>query len=206
VRRSFDHLARPYAWLERLVFADALERTRFAHLEHLANRARVLVLGEGDGRCLERMLRVAPSAVFDVVDDSPAMLAQARSRSVGDERVRFHEVDARRFTCTEPYDLVVTHFFLDCFEGPDLAELVSRVSGVLQSGGLWIYGDFRPEAREPSTRLLVWALYRAFRLVTDIQSRALADPRPALLRAGLVRIDRRCFGNDRLVSEVWRKA
>lgn len=206
LRRSFDHLAAPYAALEHAVFGGALERTRFAHLERLSGARRILVLGEGDGRCLSRLLEHAPHARIDVVDKSRKMLALARERVSADARVVFHETDARQFEPATSPDAIVTHFFLDCFEAEALAELVPRLSEMLEPKGLWLYADFRPDARSVTQRALVWSLYRAFRLVTDIESRTLIDPRGWLARCGLECLERTHFGRGGLTSELWQKA
>ena len=81
---NFDPLARPYRWLEYATFGRALERCRFHFLPALTGARRALVLGDGDGRFLARLLRANPELEADVVDCSPAMLrllqrtAQAR--------------------------------------------------------------------------------------------------------------------------------
>ena len=59
---NFDRLAGIYRLLEFLAFGRDLERARFRLLETLAECHSVLVLGEGDGRCLARLARVAPEA------------------------------------------------------------------------------------------------------------------------------------------------
>ncbi len=77
---NFDRLARIYRALEFLAFGGALERARFCFLDRLGGCDDILVLGEGDGRCLERLVGLAPHARIRCVDSSPAMLAVAAAR------------------------------------------------------------------------------------------------------------------------------
>ena len=62
MKSGFDRLARSYRTLELLAFGRDLERARFAWLPALADRKSILVLGEGDGRCLARLAALAPAA------------------------------------------------------------------------------------------------------------------------------------------------
>lgn len=50
--RSFDRLARIYRVLELAAFGRDLERARFELLPHLRGAQAILIVGEGDGRCL----------------------------------------------------------------------------------------------------------------------------------------------------------
>src|SRR6185312_12188100 len=121
-------LAPWYRWIEYAAYGRALERRRFAFLRRLAGARRVLILGEGDGRTVARLLRIAPHAEFDVVEVSPEMIALARGRVVDSSRVHFQQADARMHRwLAGAYDGIVTNFFLDCFTDEDLAPLVRRL-------------------------------------------------------------------------------
>jgi len=142
---NFDSLAKIYSTLEWLAFGGGLERARFCLLNHLRDCQDILLLGEGDGRCLARLVKIAPSAHFHYVDGSPAMLARAASR--------LHEQDRARvtFTCADAlawspppasYDAVVTLFFLDCFSENEVKTLVAKLQPALRSGSKWLWVDF----------------------------------------------------------------
>ena len=144
--RGFDRLARVYRPLELLAFGRGLERARFALLDRLAACREVLVLGEGDGRCLVRLLQVAPQARVDCVDFSAAMLARAAGRldATAKARVRFVQLDVLADDLPEkPYCAVVTMFFLDCFTDAQLALLVPRIAARLRPGGRWLRKAWR---------------------------------------------------------------
>src|SRR4051812_43275712 len=92
---NVDPIARSYRWIEYAAFGRALERRRFAYLDRLANARRILVLGEGDGRALTRLMELAPQAELDVIELSGKMISLARSRTGSVERVRFRKEDVR---------------------------------------------------------------------------------------------------------------
>lgn len=206
LRRSFDHLARPYELLERTLFGRNLERARFRFLPELCNARRVLLVGEGDGRVLERLLRVAPHCNIDVVDKSQGMIARAKRRIGADPRVAFHHTDVRSFESNARYDAVATLFFLDCFDEAALPGVVTRLAARLLPGGSFLYADFVGQGDSPRHTLWLSLLYLAFGAITDIEARRLADPTPLLRDAGLVVAQREEFARGLVTSQLWHKA
>lgn len=199
---GFDRLAGVYRVLEFAAFGRTLERARFAHLEHLSRCRHILVLGEGDGRCLARLARVAPAAQIDVLDISPAMLTQARSAlTPGDRaRVNLRQADALQSPLPEGrYDGVTTMFFLDCFTAAELHTLVPRIGASLTPTAVWLWADFRIPDRGASrwlARIGVGALYTFFRWNTGISAREL-PPAEQIIEAAGFRADLRrdyCYG------------
>ena len=185
---NFDRLARPYRGLEALAFGRTLERARFCFLDRLVDCRSILLLGEGDGRCLERLAVIAPSAHIHCIDASRAMLARAetRLRPAARARVTFEQADVlRRSFPTAGYDAVVTLFFLDCFTADQVAGLIARVRPALQPGSPWIFADFAlPTGGFARWRARIWlkSLYLFFRWETGLAAQTL-PPSEALLRA-----------------------
>ena len=101
----------------------------------LAGANRILILGEGDGRCLQALLRTAPAARFDVVEISPEMIALARRRTKGFDRVQFLCSDARTESWPVAYyDAILTFFFLDCFSAGEARGLILALKACAQAG------------------------------------------------------------------------
>src|SRR5690349_6262308 len=95
---GFDRVAAVYRLLERLAFGRALERARFAHLSALRSCRSILIVGDGDGRCLEAVLGLAREALVTSIDSSGAMLAMAKRRAEAAghaDRVTFECADIR---------------------------------------------------------------------------------------------------------------
>lgn len=208
---NFDRLARVYRWLEALTFGPLLMRSRCAFLSDVRTCRSALVLGDGDGRFTARLLAANPHVQIDAVDASPAMLrALERNAGLNVARVRTHSADARTWQpLRADYDLVATHFFLDCLTTEEVTALAARLRACVAPDARWIVSDF---ALPPNQfgyligRPLVAALYRAFGLLTGLVVRQLPDHRHALSAAGFAapRVHRLLRGL--LVSELWRPA
>lgn len=198
-----DAIARWYRWLEYIGFGGALQRRRLAYLRDVKNARRVLVLGDGDGRFLVRLVEQNRGASIDYVDLSGRMLELARARA-GDEGVTYHQADARTILLPEAeYDLIVTHFFLDCFDQPEAAELVQRVARSARRDARWLISEFREPGRW--ARVLLSGMYLFFRITTGLRTRRLVDHRPLLERNGfrLRKEETARFGL--LASELWER-
>ena len=141
---NFNHLARAYRWMEWLTFGPWLARCRFAFLDQLQSRRSALVLGDGDGRFTARLLNDNPAVVVDALDASPNML-QALVNNAGQRsgRIRVHVADARLWQPENPrYDLIATHFFLDCLTTREVAALASKLRSCVRPQALWVVSEF----------------------------------------------------------------
>jgi len=197
-----DRIARAYRWIEYLSFGRELERRRFRHIPHVADACHALILGGGDGRFLARLMRQNPRARAEYVDCSPRMLSLARSRTGGD-RVSYRLSDARALPLApESFDLIVTNFFLDCFDEADAAEVVERAARAACPRARWLVAEFRPV---PWAGFLLRGLYLFFRVTTGLKTRRLVNHRTLLARHGfhLEHEERSWFGW--LTSELWRR-
>jgi ubiquinone/menaquinone biosynthesis C-methylase UbiE len=196
-----DLIARWYRWLEYVGFGGALERRRFAFLKDVCDARRALVLGEGDGRFLAELVKQNVHASMDYVDVSERMLELARERA-GKERVQYHHANALEFPLPHAeYDLIVTHFFLDCLNEQQAATLIERITVASKPGAHWIISEFR----EPGAwaHAVVSALYFFFRITTGLRTRKLMDHRPLLQRNGFVMVREESERFGLLVSELW---
>jgi ubiquinone/menaquinone biosynthesis C-methylase UbiE len=211
--RGFDGLARLYRPLEYLAFGRDLERARFVHLGRLQHCRAILVLGEGDGRCLARLVRAAPWARIDCLDLSPAMLASAARRLDGGEaeaRVHFQQADL--LTAKFPpahYDAVVTFFLLDCFTAPQAGRIMRRIQASLQPGALWLWADFHLPARGyPRLRARVWlaVLYGFFRWKTGLPARGLPPVERFFADQGWVALTECSWQLGLVRSVVWQSS
>jgi SAM-dependent methyltransferase len=208
---DFNRIARPYRWLEYLTLGRSLERCRAHYLPQLCDRRCALVLGDGDGRFLARLLAHNPYLQADAVDTSAAMLRLLCRRSEAaiadaNTRLRIYHANALTLRLGGPYDLVVTHFFLDCLTQAELDNLVTRVASSLAPGALWLVSDFRIPAglmRLPA-RALIRGLYFAFRVLTGLRTNRLPDHASPLTRAGLIRIAHQTSFAGLLTTELWK--
>ncbi len=207
---GFDRIAPHFEWLERLALGRAMERARVALLdaacEALPEAPRALLAGEGDGRFASELLERRPLAEVDVVDASAVMLARAQARLEGSgrglERVRFRQTDLTAPEASESrseqsasnddlpassYDLIVTCFLLDCFEGERLDRVIRRLARAAGPCATWLQVDFQlPErgAARALGRVQLGVLYAFFRGLTGLDARRLENPGPRLEAQG----------------------
>ncbi len=196
----------------------ALEQRRFEFLPEAAQARRILILGEGDGRFLAELLRANAGAEIDVVDNSAAMLALAEARAdtgvrfeTGTRRVRFHQADARQWSPppATTYDLIVTHFFLDCFSEEELEPLILCCARATQAHCRWMVSEFRqPEKGFGAWRARLWigGLYRLFGWTTGLRTRHLPNYALLLEKHGFRRTRTVIKEMGLLTSELWERA
>jgi ubiquinone/menaquinone biosynthesis C-methylase UbiE len=207
---NFDHIARPYRWLEYLTLGRALERCRNRYLPRLLDRRQALILGDGDGRFTSNLLDINQKIRVVAVDTSAVMLELLRRRSApaiqnDPARLRAVQQNALDYLPDSSPDLIVTHFFLDCLDQPDLNLLVSNLSRHVSTGALWLISDFQiptGNMRIPA-RLYVRTLYLAFRLLTGLRVTHLPDHAKPLAGAGFIRTARQTSLFGILATEIW---
>lgn len=191
-----DALSPWYAAIERVVFGRALERCREHFLDDIGDARRALLIGDGDGRFLKRLLKMNPRVEVDCVDVSQGMLTVARSVA-GTDRVRYVQMDALRGPWPAvDYDLVVTHFVFDCFDADGQRVLAGRVPRAR-----WLVSEFRRSG--PVAGLLISTMYAFFRMATGLRTHALQDHREALDAAGYQMAKLATHRGGMLVSELW---
>lgn len=208
---NFNLIAKPYRWLEYLTLGSALEDCRAHYLQELLNRSparrRALVLGDGDGRFLDQLLSQNPHLHADVVDTSANMLELLRKRcESATARFNTHHANALTIPLEGPYDLVVTHFFLDCLTQSELESLITQIVPTLTPKALWLISDFRIPAgplRLPA-QLFIRGLYFAFRILTGLRTTHLPNYDGPLARAGLTRIAHQHRLGGLLITELWQ--
>ncbi|MFL6429114.1 MAG: class I SAM-dependent methyltransferase [Acidobacteriaceae bacterium] len=209
----FGRLARAYRWMEYLSFGSYLQQCRRLCLQEMSGCRRALVYGDGDGRFLAELVRRVPQIQVAAVDASGEMLARAATRLPSNSHVRLLQADALAHEVAAlpeaQFDLIVSHFFLDCFNEEELTTLLARVNAAAKEGAIWVVSDFaippKSIARQAG-RLIVSGLYLAFGLLTGLRTRRLPDHARVMHEAGWRLEDRRTLLLGLLVSERWRRS
>jgi SAM-dependent methyltransferase len=209
---NFNRWAGIYRWIEFASFGPWLSRCRRAYLGELGRCRHALIFGDGDGRFTADLLRINPDVTIDAVDASPSMLRALLLRAGKNApRVNAEAYDARVWRPPsraqgQPYDLVVTHFFLDCLTSAEVRALAGTVRPALAPNALWVVSEFAiPDSRfgKLVAGPLVSLLYWAFGWTTGLSVRQLPDYRAEVARAGFTLKKSRCWLRGLLVSEMW---
>lgn len=206
---NFNRLSGVYRWMEWSTFGPWLGQCRRAFLPAMKTAQRALVLGDGDGRFTTALLWANPEVQVDAVDASPAMLrALERRAGRNGTRVRTLVADARRWTPElRAYDLVVTHFFLDCLTTEEVSALATRIRPSLSTDATWVVSEFAIPGGIGGrliARPLVGFLYFAFRILTGLRVHRLPDHAAGLSGSGCVLLERRTRLGGLLAAEMWR--
>jgi ubiquinone/menaquinone biosynthesis C-methylase UbiE len=210
----FDHLAKHYDWMESLLAGAKLENCRNALWDDIPPLTNALLVGEGHGKFLASLLKRYPSARVTYVDASEQMLRIARHRlqrqAISFSGVEFvHAALPSWEPPAERYDLVATHFFLDCFPREQLGAVIETLQRALRPGASWLVSDFQiPEHGLARLRaeIIHRLMYGFFRLFTKLPASRLVSPRPFLRKHGLIRVRRQEFDRGLLTAELWRRA
>ena len=133
--------------------------------------------------------------------------ALKRRARVNANRVRTFAADARQWIPkSQCYDLVATHFFLDCLTTGEVQDLAARIRTTLNPDAAWMVSEF---AVPPGAygrwvaRPLVAFLYFAFRVMTGLRVRRLPDHHAVLQHAGFTLRARRTWLAGLLAAEIW---
>lgn len=211
---NFNPLARIYRWMEYLSFGPMLERCRFQFLSQCRDAQNALILGDGDGRFTARFVSINATVQVQAVDASTAMLAELRKRVEGvssqaSQRVRAVQADLRSFSPTDTgYDLVISHFSLDCLTDEEIGILIERVLPHLAPEAHWLVSEFavpKDGWRRLCGRWLIRFLYLAFSKMTHLQVQQLPDYAHSFARHGFQRREQAHLLGGLLVAELWER-
>ncbi len=210
---SFDLLAPHYRWMEWLLAGPKLQRCRTAFLRQVPEPRHALLLGEGNGRFLVEFVLAHPGTRVTCLDASEPMLASARARlqrpGLDNHNVEFVQADIFNWSPPrEAFDLVVSHFFLDCFRPDQLEQILPRVAAATTPEANWLLADFRePPAgwARWRARLILRAMYLFFRRAAGLPAARLTLPDPMLQEQGFALRERRLFEWGLLHSDLWTR-
>jgi SAM-dependent methyltransferase len=205
---NFNRLVHIYRWMEWAAFGPFLAFCRSTYLQEMRERRRVLIIGDGDGRFTAKLLQSNPEVTVDAVDASRAMILALRRRAGGNAgRLRTQILDARDWQppLGASYDLIVTHFFLDCLTTAEISDLAARARSAAAPGAIWVLSEFAIPSNWFGLLIagpIVRALYRVFRLIAGLSVNRLPDYSLALQSAGFLPRSARAQLRGLLISEL----
>ena len=190
-----------------------MQRCRVAFMDNIPVPQKVLLAGEGHGRFLRACASRFPNAMIVVVDSSAGMLQVARNKLKGlgatHARVEFVLADVLQWEAPAGgFDLIVTHFFLDCFTADSLTKVVARLGELASPDAQWLLADFQIASTRWAglrSRVIVGLVYRFFRVVCGLKAKSLASPNEDLEKAGFHRHRQITSEWGLLKSEWWRR-
>ena len=200
--------------MERVLAGGKLQRCRLAWTDEVQSARRALLVGEGHGHFLGECVRRFPRTHFTYVDASQRMLKVARRQWLDAggsmDRIGFIHAALPGWK-PEPgtFDLIVTHFFLDCFPPRLLAQVLGTIARGAQPGAHWLVADFRVPERgwlRWRAQLILASAYAFFRVATKLPAKQLTAPDEFLRGFGFELCRRRITEWGLLHSDLWRLA
>ncbi len=192
---------------------NLMQRCRTQHLAQCGQYRRALLVGEGTGRFLAALLEQNPESEIVCVEQSQKMIGQIRrrlaARRLTENRVRFEKADF--LTWRGPpasFDLIATHFFLDCFDSDQLDLIIEKFGRLAAPGANWLVSDFQIPAagwRRWRAQMIVAALYQFFRVTANLTATELIPPDQWIERAGFMRRETAAFSFGLIHSDRWEK-
>ena len=125
------------------------------------------------------------------------------------ECVRFLHRDITSWAAPEHYyDVVVTHFVLDCFPEAALAGIIKMLARAATADANWLLADFcAPRNEWARLRARGWLalMYLFFRVTARIEARELVDPTPFMQGEEFALVRQHLFQKGMLKSEMWSR-
>ena len=179
-RNDFDLVAPIYDGLATLVFGGAIRRSQVAFVNHVASVDTALVIGGGTGWFLLELLARTQVRKVVYVELSESMLEKSRQLIERNHpewlsRVKFvHGTEASIDAADQPFDLIVTNFFLACFGDNNCTQMIDRLYPQLAPNGRWLFVDFeRPSSglSRAAAAVLFKVMFTFFNVVSDLESK-----------------------------------
>ena len=179
-QNNFDLVAPIYDGLATLVFGGAIKRSQIALLDRLEDVESALVIGGGTGWILRELLARTSVKRVVYVELSAGMLEKSRKlieRSHPEwlSRVTFRQGTEESIEQSDlPFDLIVTNFFLACFNDANCTQMIQRLHPFMAPDGRWLFVDFQLPLFGPK-RLAAKALFKVmftfFNVASDLESK-----------------------------------
>ena len=182
----FDKVAIAYGFLEKALFGSSLQQMRCRYLNQIEDSKKILLVGEGCGFFLKKLLEVNAEAMITVVEPSENMINQAASRVPHKDRKRvvFCNAAFGQFVPAGTFDAACTFFFWDCFRENQTKAMLPSLLDCLDPDGLLINADFVEPSSSVGRRfkishfILLRILYGFFGFATGIESTRVIEIEP----------------------------
>ena len=208
---NFDLIAKHYNWMEKIIFRSDLEKVRRMNLALVKNAKSILLLGDGDGRFLEQVSLMGTDAFIVSVDSSAKMIdLSKRKLEKSALNVEFNCTKIEDFQPIESFkpDLIIAHFFLDCFTHDEVKLIIDRVSEWAAVNAKFVISDFSITKKTSFNRIyqkmLTSIMISFFRLFCGISTRFLPNIPKIMTSQGWNCLSQESLKSEFINSWVWQ--
>jgi tRNA (cmo5U34)-methyltransferase len=200
IAKGFDFLAPFYDVLARLVIGKSIVASQLYFLERFKKCKHVLILGGGSGWLLDSLSREYSDVCIDYIDVSPKMVNRAKKRMGNRQQINFI-LGTEDNIPDRLYDGVITNFYLDMFYEKTLEVVIEKIKKALTNSSLWVVTDFVSERRGHD--VMLWWMYRFFRIMTGIEATRLPDWQSQIKVAGGELLESKKFKNRFIATNLY---
>jgi ubiquinone/menaquinone biosynthesis C-methylase UbiE len=200
IANGFDFLAPFYDVLARLIIGKSIVISQLYFLKRFKQSKHLLILGGGSGWLLDSLCKECPDVRIDYIDVSPGMINRAKERVKNNHRINFIQGGDDDIP-DRLYDGVITNFYLDMFDEKGLDAVIEKIKKALTKSSLWVVTDFVSEQR--GHELMLWWMYRFFRIIARIEATSLPDWQSHMKVAGSELLESKKFKNGFIAANLY---
>ena len=181
IQDNYDNIAFVYDRLSRLIFGKAQVVAQTSLLAYIKKGDRLLIAGGGTGWILDEITKIHPSGLeIDYIETSAKMLSKSKKRQFGLNKITFTQKNVEDTDLNQIYDVIMTGFFFDNFEIRKAEQIFIYLDSLLNSGGLWLFTDFKPHFGKGYIwqTVMLKIMYIFFRAVCKIEATHLVNMSP----------------------------
>lgn len=207
MKNNYDNAAWFYDRLTRLIYGKTLVRAQQYAISAVPAGANILIAGGGTGWILEELTALHPEGLtITYVDVSANMIALARKRNVGGNKVTFINDVVQHAPLDARYDVVLTPFLFDNLSEQSATEVFGSMHTRLKKDGLWLYVDFNVVAGSAWwQKALLAMMYLFFKTLCGVEANRLPDMERHF-RADHYKLEgEKLFLKKFIVSRIFRK-
>ena len=196
---DFNRIAPFYDVLKKVVFGNQIETASLHFLDEFRRKSNILIVGGGSGELLKNMDSNHQILFLELSDGMIHKAQKVQTKA----NVKFVVADLLTWKTSMKFDLVLTPFFLDCFNEGQLNMIVPKLKGFLKKDGYWVHTDFYP--KNPLQNLLVSSMYLFFRLTSQLKTSRLENFSAIFRKHKLICLRKACFYHSMIESRVYQK-
>jgi ubiquinone/menaquinone biosynthesis C-methylase UbiE len=202
---SFDRIAGFYDALARIVFGKHIADSQRHFLDAVNDGSKVLILGGGTGWLLAELLSRKHDCEVWYVEASQRMIALSEEKT-GAVKKNVHFIHGTEQSIPPGilFDFVITNFYLDLFSNESLSKVLSKIKMTMKENARWLATDFVYRGKWWQS-VLLWIMYRFFRMMSSIEARSLPEWEQLTDEAGLITTQEKMFFGGFIKNAVMSK-
>lgn len=174
---NYNRTAWWYDAVAGLVYSGRVWRAQNTFIDQIPAGSRVLIVGGGTGRILERLTGRGISHIT-YLEKSDRMLLRAGKRNIKELKdvITWLHGDERKVSSKYSYDAVLTFYLFSNFNQSEAGDLWNRLNQFIKPGGRWLYTDFIASVRQNWWQnLLSKAMIGLFRIMAGVSVKKIPD-------------------------------